>query len=108
MTDSNLKYGEIVKLIINEKSCFDDSLSITLTSFSHKRPRTGGPTKATAYLTLSKNDIDEEILLSVHGTESEGKANFERYDSLSWKEYEFRLSCFKYDQYIEVIITKRK
>lgn len=106
MTSSNLKYGEIIKLIINEKDYFEDSLSIKLTSFSHKRSLTGGSTKATAYLNLSKNNVDEVLLLSVHGTD--GKPNLEEYDSLSWEEYEFQLKSFKYDQYIEVVVTIRK
>lgn len=106
MTNSNLKYGEIIKLVINEKGYFEDSLSIKLTSFSHKRSFTGGPSKATAYLNLSKKNVVEEISLSVHGTD--GKPNLEEYDSLSWEEYEFQLMSFKYDQCIEVVVSNRK
>lgn len=105
MANSNLKYGEIIKLAINEKGYFDDSLSIELTSFSHKRPYTGGPTKATAYINLSKNNVDQKILLSVHATD--GKPDSERYDSLLWEKYEFQLMSFNYDQDIEVIVRKR-
>ncbi|MEP7253293.1 MAG: hypothetical protein ABI683_12960 [Ginsengibacter sp.] len=105
MTNSNFKYGDTVKLPINEKEYFEDSLCIELTSFSHKRPYTGGSTKATAYINLSKNNRANKILLSVHGTD--GKPGAERYDSLSWDEYEFQLKSFSYDQFIEIIVTKR-
>ena len=104
MTNPNLKYGEVVKLNIKEKETFDDSLSIELTAFSHKHPFTGGPTKATAYLNLTKDNVVDQILLSVHGISD--KPEIEKFDSLTWKEYEFQLKCFNYDQNIEVIITK--
>ena len=106
MTNSNLKYGEVVKLNIKEKETFEDSLQIELIAFSHKRPRTGGPTKATAYLNVTKNNVPEQILLSVHGIDD--KPEIERLDSLTWKEYEFQLKSFNYDRNIEVIVTKRK
>ena len=85
---------------------FYDGLSIFLSSFSHKRPHTGGPTKATAYLNLAKENVTEQILLSVHGTD--GKPRVEHYDSLLWNEYEFQLKSFNYDKDIELIVIKRK
>ena len=106
MINLNLKYGDIFKLNINETASFDDGLSIFLSSFSHKRPYTGGPTKATAYLNLSKGNVVEQILFSVHGTE--GKSEVEHYDSLLWNEYEFQLKSFNYDQDIELILIKKK
>jgi hypothetical protein len=104
MTNINLKYGDIFKLNIKEEVCFEDGLSILLCSFSHKRSRVGGPTKATAYINLTKDDVVEQILLSVHGTED--KPKIERYNSLLWKEYEIQLKSFSYDKNIELIVTK--
>lgn len=102
----NLKYGVIFKLIINEEAFCDDGLSILLASFSHKHSRVGGPTKATAYINLTKDDVVEQILLSVHGKDDE--PSVERFDSLVWKENEFQLKSFNYDRDIELIVTKRK
>jgi hypothetical protein len=111
MTNANFKYGVITELKINEEVCFDDSLKILLTSFSHKRPYTGGPTKATAYLTLSKANLTKEITLSVHGVDGKSESedslsDSERYDSLLWNAYEFQLKSFNYDTSIEIIISK--
>ena len=106
MTNSNLKYGEVVKLNIKEKEYFEDSLSIELTAFSHKHPFTGGPTKATAYLNLTKDNVVDQISLSVHGISD--KPEIEKFDFLTLKEYEFQLKSFNYDKYIEVVISKRK
>ncbi|MFH1125878.1 MAG: hypothetical protein V1703_02025 [Candidatus Altiarchaeota archaeon] len=102
-----------IELKIGEKAYLEDSISILLTSFSHKRPYTGGPTKATAYISLTKDNTSEEIMLSVHGiqgkSESEdGLPDSERYDSKSWNGCEFRLTSFNYDKSIEIIVTKKK
>ncbi len=102
--NTNLKYGATVLLEIDKKAYFDDGLAVVLTSFSHKRPYTGGPTKATAYITLSKDQIIEEIKLSVHGTE--GKTNDEKYDTLRWKEYQFQLKGIQYDKSIELVVNQ--
>ncbi len=112
MLNQNFQYGVIVELKINEKLHFEDSLSISLTEFSHKRPYIGGPTKATAYLSLFKGDIHEEIMLSIHGIEGESKSSdglsdSERYDSLVWMEYEFQLKNFDYDKSVKIIISKK-
>ena len=101
----NFDYGENVKLNINEEIQFDDSLSILLTSFSHKHPYSGGPTKATAYITLSKNKISEEETLSIHGVS--GKSEKE-YDTIHWNKYKIQLKAFNYDESIEVVVTKMK
>ena len=97
------KSTEIV-LKLNVKTVFEDSLSITLNSFSHKRPLKGGPTKATAYLTVSKGNFTEKISLSVHGRE--GKTGNEEYDSLEWNDYIFELKELKYSESIRLKIDK--
>ncbi|MHC5037877.1 MAG: hypothetical protein ACYTHM_11230 [Planctomycetota bacterium] len=106
-------YGVLYELGIGEEVRFDDGLSIRLTSFSHKRPYIGGPTKATAYLHLSKGDDSGELLLSIHGIQGkssseDGLSDRERYDKKSWNEYEFQLREFKYDKSIKVIIEKQR
>lgn len=106
MANMKLKYGDNFKLNINEEASFDDGLSILLFSFSHKHSMVGGPTKATAYISLTKGNVVEQILLSVHGKDDE--PSVERFDSLVWKEYEFRLKGFNYGKSIDLIVTKKK
>ena len=106
MLNLNLKYGDIFKLNINETASFDDGLSVLLSSFSHKHSLTGGPTKATAYLNLAKENVTDQILLSVHGTDD--KPEVEHFDSRPWNEYQFQLKSFNYDKDIELIVIKRK
>lgn len=84
---------------------FEDSLSVLLTSFSHKRPYIGGPTQATAYLTLSKNNVSEEIMLSIYGTQ--GINGIESYDTLDTDNYIFNLKSFNYDTSIELVVSKK-
>jgi hypothetical protein len=106
------KYGEVTELLIGEHIYYGDDFSIKLTSFSHKRPKLGGPTKATAYLTLSKDDKADEITLSVHGVEGkdnseDGLIELKRYDRLQWGPYEFQLKGLNYDRSIEILVNRK-
>ncbi len=113
MNKEKCKYDEIIELKLNEKVYFEDSLSIILTHFSHKLPYVGGPTKSTAYLTVSKDTLSEEISLSVHGIQGksaceDGLSDHERYECLVWQEYEFQLKNLVYDKSIEILFLKKK
>jgi|SRR6185437_6877872 len=103
MTDINC--GDVFKFNINETGSFDDGLLIFLSSFSHKLPLFGSPTKATAYLNLTKGTIVEQILISV--LETEEKLRVEHYNSPLLNEYEFQLKSFNYDKDIELLAIKR-
>ena len=105
MKKKDYKYGEVSILIINEKADFKDSLTVLLTGFSHKEPYVGGPTKGTAYLTVSRGNMSEEINISVHGRDGHPEIY---YDSLNWNEYEFHLKSMDYDHSINVMISKNK
>lgn len=102
---TNPEYGKLVVFKIKEKIMFSDSLCITLNSFSHKHPMVGGPTKATAYFNISKGKIKDEITLSVHGTEGKSEEEFE---TDKWKGYTFVLKKFDYDNYVVVVVSKKK
>lgn len=113
MLNSKSQYGVVVTLNLNEQLCFEDSLTIQLTSFSHKRPYSGGPTKASAYLSLSCGNIHKELLFSVHGIDGssqlgEEHSNVDKYDSIGWMEYEFHLKGFEYDRSIKIIVFRKK
>jgi len=112
MSNQNSKYGVIIELKINKILHFEDSLTISIIWFSHKKPYLGGPTKAMARLSISKGDTIKEVELSVHGiqgkSESEdGLSDFERYDSLVWMEYEFQLKKLEYDKAIHLVVSKK-
>lgn len=106
MATEIFKFNKRVQIKMNEEVHFEDSLTVLLTSFSHKRPYVGGPTKATAYLTVFNGALSESIMLSFHGTE--GKSDIESFDTLIWKEYTFELKKFDYDTAVEVIVSKTK
>lgn len=106
------KMSEITLLKINEPLQFNKELTIELTNFTHKRPYTGGPTKATAYLTVTQGKHREEVLLSEHGIQgktpqNDGLTEQQRYSTITWQGYRFQLKTFKYDESIGVIITKQ-
>lgn len=92
-------------LTVGQRVLFEDGLGIELQGFSHKRPRVGGPTMATAYLRLHpvKGDA-REMRLSVHGREGQEGQRFER-ERFS-REYEFSLTAFSYDESIEVTVRR--
>ncbi|MBK8013056.1 MAG: hypothetical protein IPK13_17085 [Deltaproteobacteria bacterium] len=92
-------------LKVGQPVLFEDGLRIELQSFSHKRPRVGGPTMATAYLQLHpvKGDA-REVRLSVHGREGQEGRTFER-ERFS-REYEFTLTAFSYDESIELTVRR--
>ena len=104
-----VKYGQLVEVKMNAPVIFEDSLTLTLTSFSHKHAMTGGPTKATVYVTIVKGNLSDEIMLSVHGTEGKvkkGQVVFDEYDTIVWNSYKIVLRDFSYEESIAVLITK--
>ncbi len=111
MSNINYKYGDIIQVNINEVTSIDDSLSVELTFFTHKRPHIGGTTMVTAYLTISKGADSEEIRLSQFGKEGksrseDGLTEEERFTSVLWKEYKFQLVKISYSHFIEIIVYK--
>jgi hypothetical protein len=101
------KFNTSVEIKMNETAYFADSLNVQLNYFSHKRPYTGGATKATAYCTISKGKKNEEIMLSIHGTD--GKPGIEAYDTIEdWHGYKLELKEFNYDSSIHIIVSKNK
>lgn len=78
-------------------------LSLSLTSFSHKRPVQGGATKATAYVTaaIETEGLKEDIMLSIHG--QDGDPSVKHYDTLKWRGFSLELMPpFEYDRSITV------
>ncbi|NMH87088.1 hypothetical protein [Flavivirga algicola] len=109
----NYKYGEVIKLNINEVTLVNDTFSIELTYFTHKRPYIGGATKVMTSLTISKDNEYEEIFLSEHGVEGKSKSEdglskAERFSSVLWKGYKFQLEKIDYNEYIEIKIFKKE
>ncbi len=102
--NSTMKHSDTLTLLINEKQITNDSLEIVLTSFSHKHAMTGGPTKATAYVTLLDGNETKDFLLSVHG--KDGKTEIEYCDPVAWKDWTFELIDFNYDQSVKIFVTK--
>jgi len=105
-------YEQRIELKMNKPVIFEDSLTLTLTSFSHKHAITGGPTKATAYVTIVKGELSDEILLSVHGTEGKvrtknGLVVFDEYDTVEWRGYKIDLQDFSYDEALSIVISKK-
>lgn len=109
MLHQHCRYGEIVEIKMNEALQFEDTLTVSLTAFSHKKPITGGPTKATAYLSLSHGDVREQITLSVHGVEGKPASDTgaQHYDAADWNNYQFQLKSFNYDKSIKIIVFKK-
>ncbi len=108
METKHYKYGDTITLKINEKIQFQDGLSITLTDFSHKLPEEGMPTKATAYITLTRANLSDEIMLSKHEGMEESQSEDDLYENVVWKEYKFQLKYLDYDKSIKIIIYKNE
>jgi hypothetical protein len=98
----NAGFGKKVVLTIDKPVQFPDGLGLVLKSFSHKRPMTGGPTKATAHLVISKADKKADFALSIHGIQ--GSDAPEQMDTGEWNGYQVQLVEFKYDQSITVVV----
>ena len=101
----------LIKLNLNEQTKYKDELTILLSSFSNKRPFIGGATKATAYLSLTKDNKTSKISLSIHGIQGkaakeDGLSESKRYDCVEWNEYTFQLKNFSYDNFIEVDLSR--
>lgn len=102
----NKKYGDIIELKKGQLVQFEDSLQIVLALFSHKRPFPKGATKATAWLTISKDTTTEEITLSVHGIEGTAIAEYD--EPVLCRGYKFELKSFDYDSSIKIVVNKVK
>lgn len=97
------RMGTIIPIKLNEQVKIDESLSVKLIDFSHKRPMIGGPTKATAYIVLLSNGETVERSLSKHGIQDQPE--IVEYDSIDWEKYVIELNNLKYNHSIEIIIT---
>ena len=109
--NTNAKNGKRFKLNLQEEILFEDSLSIRLNYFSHKMPYSGGPTKAMANVSLSKDSIHDDITLSIYGVEGktpaeDGLSKSQRYSAEVWQNYTIQLIDFKYDKSITIVVTK--
>ncbi|KAJ3429807.1 hypothetical protein M0813_20171 [Anaeramoeba flamelloides] len=105
------EYGTKARLNKKAKVTFTDGMSATLRSFSHKRPMKGGPTKATSYIDVTKEELTSTLNLSIHGIqgkskEEDGLTDEMRYDTMDWQGYRFQLKDFSYDSYIDVVVSK--
>ena len=107
------KYGAIIELTPNNPISINDSLTLELTYFTHKRPYIDGPTKATATVIASTNTKSKELNLSIYGVEGksqseDGYTETNRYSSDYWMDYHFQLKTFNYDKAIDIIILKKQ
>ena len=96
----------ITKLVINIKTEIDSSLSILLTSFSHKNATSNKQASVeSSHLILFKDGKEHELILSTY--ESEDKVTFKKeYSSINWQGYTINLKHIKYDEFIDIQITK--
>ena len=98
------RFGKVEFLEVKQTLLiFNDGLEVSLVSFSHKHPRKGGPTKATAYLKVSIGEQNKDILLSVFGS---ADSNEKEYESKTWNGYKFELMALDYNESIELRITQ--
>ncbi len=106
MKNSNDKSGIRIILKVKEKITLKDSLSITLTSFSHKADLNGHVMMGTAHITLSKDAVTEKKIISALTDEAKPPMEQNEYDILFWRAYEIQLKNLIYDKSIELLIFK--
>jgi len=100
------KSTNMITLQLHKKADFNNTLSLELKSFSHKRPKTGGPTKATANIAVSKDGKSETVELSVHGTE--GEKDDKTYDEIEWGNYSIKLLDLQYNTSVSLKISESR
>ncbi|WP_299442431.1 hypothetical protein [uncultured Aquimarina sp.] len=126
---AKIKYGSILKIKRGTTIVFEDGLSISPMSFSHKNSL-DGITKASVYILLSVENEKAEKSLSIYSnddTKSEEELNSFKYSKIVkgedgfeykvttrnhgrfifWKKYEIQLKEFKYDEYIKILVNKK-
>lgn len=111
MTTSTYTFGKVIELKMKETITIEDSLTLQLTYFTHKRPYVGGSTMATASIVATKNGIQGDIRLSVRGVEGksaeeDGLSDSDRYSTQVWEGYEFQLKEFYYDKSLKIIVIR--
>ena len=78
-------------------------LTLTLAFFSRERPQKGEPPMASAHLTVQKDALKEEVVLSIFGTDATGKT----YTTLRRPDYTLELVApWDYDRTITVRVTR--
>ena len=103
--NKKIENGKIISIHKDEEVKVNKSLSVRLDHFSHKRPRTGGPTKMTVSLTLAQGNKSKEIALSAHGIQ--GDPTPERFSLLCLEEHELQLKSYVYDKSVEIIVIEK-
>ena len=103
MPVSDAAFDAKVRVPLRGAAVFSDGLKVVLNGFSHKRPRVGGPTSASALMTLISARGEEPFRLSIDGTE--GKPGLE-YERRFFREYEFALVGWGYDAFVEIVVTR--
>ena len=68
---------------------YPDGLIVRITTSGHKRPFTGGPTKAWTVFQLSKNKEETEVTLYVTGVE--GDPSKTKFSQETWQTYQIEL-----------------
>ncbi|WP_344924186.1 hypothetical protein [Aquimarina addita] len=124
-----MKYGAVINIKHGEEIKFEDGLSITLASFSHKNS-INQVTKSSAYLILNKKKEKNEVFLSIYSDDNEksdeelnsyeftktvqSEDNIESVVTsinndrvILWKKYKIQLKGFEYDKFIKIIVSEK-
>ncbi|PCI00359.1 MAG: hypothetical protein COB81_09005 [Flavobacteriaceae bacterium] len=98
--------NEITNLVLNTKIEIDNSLSIELTRFSHKKATSDKQASvASAHLIFFQGEREYELMISIY--ESADSISYEKeYESIHWNEYTVKLKHISYNESIDVVITK--
>jgi hypothetical protein len=99
----NILFEKKIILNLDQTIEFQGGNKVTLKYFTHKRPRTGGPTKASAQLVLETDKGKEDLELSITGTD--GKPD-RKYSDLFHGDFLFLLTGWNYNESVEFTITR--
>ncbi len=101
---NEINIGEIITLQIGEIMKLNNGLSLVLVGFSNKRVYQGNPRTAMAHVQVIIDDVTKEEVSFYD--RALGGILYPN-DTEKLKEYIFRIRKFSYDEYIEVLVSKK-
>ncbi len=103
-----MKNGKIISINKGEELKINDSLSIRLNRFTHRRPMpwVGSGTELMVDLTFTEHDESKEIFLSEQGKNR--IPNSEHFERLCLDKYNLQLKSYVYDKSAKIFIAERE
>jgi len=101
-------YNTTMRLMEDNVLVFPDGLKINLAYFSHKKTFQNQRSPAIAHLELSDKHSESNWFTIRRSEDKDEQGKFiTSYESKKWKDYNIELTGLAYDEYIDIVVSKK-